>query len=107
MIYEVVEGWTSRLTFQLTADGSAIDGTGFTVTALDLVDAHNHPVPTSGNFGWATQGSGTVYYDPDASDFVAARGPYKIRYQLTDGNSKVKWFPNGKPDEIKVWARGV
>ena len=25
-IYELVEGWTSRLTFQLTDDGAAFDG---------------------------------------------------------------------------------
>lgn len=106
-LYDVVEGWTGRLTFQLLADGAALDGTGLTVSALDLVDAHNHPVQTTGDFGWVTQSAGTVYYDPDASDFVAARGPYRLRYQVTDGGSKVVWFPNGKPDEIRVWERGV
>ena len=106
-IYELVEGWTSRLTFQLTDDGAAFDGTGLTVSALDLVGNDGTAVDTASDFGWATQASGIVYYDPDSADFVASKSPYKIRYQLTDGSGKVRWYPNGKPDEIKVHARGV
>ena len=104
---EVVEGWTTRLTFQLEDDGTAIDGTGLTVSALDIVGNDNVAVTTTSDYGWATQASGTVYYDPDSADFVASKSPYRIRYQLTDGSGKVVWYPNGAADTIIVHARGV
>lgn len=106
-VTEVVEGWTGRLTFQLQVNGANLDGTGLTVSALDVIANDNTIVDTTGDYGWVTQGSGTVYYDPDASDFQAAKSPYRVRYQVTDGGGKVVWFPNGKPDEIRVHARGV
>lgn len=104
---EIVEGWTSRLTFQLSDDGVAIDGTGLTVSALDIVGNDGVAVTTTSDFGWLTQGSGTVYYDPDAADFVASKSPYRIRYQLTDGGGAVAWYPNGAADTIVVHTRGV
>ncbi len=107
VIHEIVEGWTGRLTFQLQTNGANLDGTGLTVSALDIVGNDNTVVDTTSDFGWETQASGTVYYDPDASDFVAAKSPYKVRYQVTDGGGKVVWFPNGKADQITVYARGV
>jgi len=107
LLTEIVEGWTSRLAFQLLEDGAAMDGTGITVSALDIVGADGTVVDTTGDFGWITQASGTVYYDPDATDFIAAKSPYSVRYQLTDGNGKKAWHPSGKPDQIRVYARGV
>lgn len=107
LVKEIVEGWTGRLSFQLYEDGAAMDGTGITVSALDIVDKAGTAVTTTGDYGWLTQASGTVYYDPDATDFVASRSPYAVRYQLTDGSGKVVWHPDGAPDFIKVHARGV
>jgi hypothetical protein len=107
VIQELVEGWTGRLTFQLQNQGVNLDGTGLTVSALDLVGSDGTIVDTSGGFGWVLDTAGTVYYDPDASDFVASKSPYRVRYQIADGGGKVVWFPEGKADEIKVYARGV
>lgn len=107
LITEVVEGWTGRLTFQLEKNGANLVGTGLTVTALDLVACDNTVIDTAGDFGWDDEAGGIAYYDPDASDFQAAKSPYRVRYQVTDGGGKVVWFPNGKPDEIRVHARGV
>ncbi len=107
VIHELVEGATARQTFQLQRDGANLDGTGLTVSALDIVGSDGTVVDTSGDFGWEVQAGGTVYYDPDAADFVASKSPYKVRYQITDGGGKTVWFPNGKADEIKVYARGV
>ena len=104
---DIVEGWTSRLSFQLLEDGAAMDGMGITVSALDIVAADGTVVTTTSDFGWLTQASGTVYYDPDAADFTAAGSPYSVRFQLTDGTGKVAWHPNGKPDQIRVFPRGV
>jgi hypothetical protein len=104
---EVVEGWTGRLTFQLYDDGAALNGTGLTVTALDLVGNDGVAVTTTADFGWLVQASGTVYYDPDAADLTAARSPYKVRYQITDGSGAIVWYPNGAPDTIAVHRRGI
>lgn len=107
LLLEIVEGWTSRLAFQLKENGAAMDGTGITVSALDIVAADGTVVDTTGDFGWIAAAAGTVYYDPDAADFVAAKSPYSVRVQLTDGTGKTAWHPSGKPDQIRVYARGV
>ena len=104
-VTEIVEGWTGRLSFQLTEDGVNLVGTGLTVSALDIVGADGVPVTTTSDFGWITQLTGTVYYDPDADDLVASKSPYRLRFQLTDGSGKVVWFPNGAAEEIRVRAR--
>lgn len=105
MLTEVVEGWTKRLTFTLLTDGVAFDGSGMTLSNLYLTDARGRQIDTTGDFGWVSAAAGTVYYDPDATDFVAGAGPYKVRYEVTDGAGKVVFFPNGQSDEIVV--RGV
>lgn len=105
LLIEVVEGWTDRLALQLSEDGVALDGTGLTVSALDLVDCDGTVVTTTGDFGWLTQASGTVYYDPDAADLTAAKSPYRLRVKLTDGDSQVRWYPNGAPDTLVVHPR--
>jgi hypothetical protein len=107
VITEVVEGTTGRITFQLQNDGVNVDGSGITVSALDIVAADNTVIDTTGDFGWDVQASGIAYYDPDPSDFRAANSPYRVRFQLTDGSGKVVWYSNGKPDQIIVHARGV
>lgn len=104
---ELVEGWTGRLTWTLTEDEVAIDGTGKTVSAVDLIGADGVPADTTGDFGWDTQASGIAYYDPDSGDLQAAKSPYRLRFQVTDGSGKVRWYPGGKPLEIVVYARGV
>jgi hypothetical protein len=106
-IRKLVEGWTGRITLDCIKNGAALDGTGLTVTAIDLVGSDGTVVDTSGDFGWETQASGVAYYDPDPSDFVASKSPYKVRVQVTDGGGKVVWFPDGEPEQIAVYARGV
>lgn len=107
LLTDIVEGWTSRISLQLYEDGVALNGTGLTVSALDIVGSDGTVVTTTSDFGWITASAGTVYYDPDATDFVAAKSPYSVRVQLTDGSGKVAWHPNGKPDTIRVHTRGV
>lgn len=102
LLTEIVEGWTGRLTFTLMTDGVAFVGTGFTITNLYITDARGRAIDTTGDFGWVSAAAGTVYYDPDAADFVAGNGPYTVRYEVTDGASKVVFFPNGQADQILV-----
>lgn len=98
----IVEGWTKRLTFTLEADGTAFVGTGFTLSNLYITAKDGTNVDTTGDFNWVTAASGTVYYDPDAADFVAAKSPYSVRYEVTDGSGKKQFFPNADADEILV-----
>lgn len=110
-VTEIVEGWTGRLSWTLehqlqgATAATAIDGTGLTVSALDVTGADGTVVTTTGDYGWITQASGTVYYDPDADDLLAAKSPYRLRFQLTDGTGKVVWYPDGHAKEIRVRAR--
>lgn len=104
----VVEGWTGRLTFTLMSQApdatsaTAFVGTGFTLSGLFITGRDGTEVDTSGDFGWLVAASGTVYYDPDAADFVASKSPYTVRYKVTDGVGKAVYFPSANADEIVV-----
>jgi hypothetical protein len=100
----IVEGETKRLTFTLQADGAAFVGTGFTLSDLVITGSDNSSVDTTGDFGWVSAAAGTVYYDPDSTDFVAIKSPYRVRFKVTAGDATVKYFPSGNPDEIVVKA---
>jgi hypothetical protein len=102
MLTEVVEGWTGRLTFSLLSDGAAFNGAGLTLTGLYITDTRGKAIDTSGDFGWLSAAAGTVYYDPDQTDFVGGNGPYAVRFEVTDGNGKVVFFPNGQAEQILV-----
>ena len=102
VVARITEGRTARLTFTLLSDGSAVNGTGITVSNLYLTGASGQVVDTSGDFGWVTAASGTAYYDPDAADFTAAQSPYRIRFELTDGSGKIAFHPEGEADTIVV-----
>jgi hypothetical protein len=102
---DIVEGWTQRLTFTLLSDGVALVATGFTLSNLYLTDARGRAIDTSGDFGWINAAAGTVYYDPDVTDFVAVNGPYTVRYEVTDGAGKIAYWPNAQADTINVGRR--
>jgi hypothetical protein len=101
-VARITEGRTTRLTFTLLSDGAAMDGSGITVSDLLITGRDGRPVATTGDFGWVSAAAGTVYYDPDASDFVASKSPYRIRWKLTDGSGGVAFHPEGPADTIEV-----
>jgi hypothetical protein len=98
----IVEGWTGRLEFTLNTDGTAINGTGLTLSDCLVTAKDGTALDTTGDFGWLVQASGTVYLDADALDFLAAKSPYKVRFKVTDGLGKVVYFPNAAADTITV-----
>lgn len=109
ILEEVVAGQTERSTWQLKETSAAgvtsnLDGTGFTVTDVLLTSIDGQPVNTTGKFGWASQGNGQVYYDPAATDFHAEKSPYRVRVKLTDGSSKIRFYPKKGTAEIIVVA---
>ena len=79
-------------------------GTGLTVTDLMITGREGTAVTTATKFAWAVQASGTITFSPAAADFVATKSPYKVRVKLTDGNGKIRFYPNGEPAGIKVWT---
>jgi hypothetical protein len=107
ILTSIVEGWTGRLEFTLYVDGVAFNGTGMTLTDVLVTGKDGTEVSTAGDFDWLVAASGTVYLDPDASDFVASKSPYRVRFKITDGLGKVVYFPNAQTDVILVQrARG-
>ena len=104
VIAKIVEGETARLVLPLTEDGSALNGTGMTVSDLIITGNDGTQVTTTDDFGWVSAAAGTVYYDPDSADFVASKSPYRVRVKIADGNSKIRYYPNGASAEIIVRA---
>jgi hypothetical protein len=100
---KVVEGWTAPLDFQLMADGVVQNLTGMTVT-LELRDKAGSVVNTAGNVTVPDAPTGKVRYSPDAVDIVAANGPYRARWKVVDGASKVSYFPSGAHDVWKIFT---
>lgn len=102
VIKHVREGETARITLPLLEDDVALNGTGFTVSDLAITGSDGVAVDTVADFGWVSAAAGTVYYDPDAADFVATRSPYRVTVELTDGGGKKRYYPSGAPAEIVV-----
>jgi hypothetical protein len=100
---KVVEGWTAALDFQLMADGVAQNLTGMTVT-LELRDRAGLVINTTGNVSVVDAPTGKVRYSADSGDLVAANGPYRARWKVVDGASKVSYFPSGEHDVWKIFT---
>ena len=106
-ITEVVEGWTGALPFTLNADGVPVNLTGLSVVVI-LKDNRDITVVDTSSTGSVYQSASTageVTFTPSSSAFVAARTPYKIRFQVADALGKIVFFPNEDEDLIAVNKR--
>ena len=104
--YDVVEGWTSRLDFQLLSCGLSFviqASTAHIVTPL-LVNAKGEEIATSsGDVTIVTAACGEVGYTPSTcGTFVAADEPYRLRFRVEDSNGLFAYFPNSEPFTIAV-----
>ena len=97
----IVEGWTGALPFTCEADGTAVNLTGLTVTAV-LHDKARAHVTTTSKLTVTDAAAGKVEYAPAAADFVAAKSPYWLRIKVVDGASKVVYFPSEESFKIVV-----
>lgn len=103
----VVEGQTKPLVHQLLSNGEAV-----TIQDLDVVlyleKSDGTMVDTSGKVTNLDDGTadnrGKVQFDPDAEDFVVAGSDYSLRWQVTDGDGKIEFWPSGRSLAIKVYA---
>ena len=96
----ITAGTTASLDFRLTADGSAVNLTGATVT-LVLKNKSGTAVTTTGNITVISATGGTVRFAPDATDLVATDSPLHARFKVTDSSSKIAYYPSGKAD---IWT---
>ena len=97
----IVEGTTANLDFALTADGSAVNLTGATVT-LVLSDKDGTAVTTTGDVTVITAASGTVRYAPDSTDLDSTKSPYRARFKVTDSGAQIAYYPSGLADAWTV-----
>lgn len=100
-LVEIVEGWTDGLPFTLKADGTAVNLTGYTVTAT-LRDCNGTLVDTTSDVSVTDTTAGEVTYTPDAADFDADLSPYSLRFKVVDSTGQIVYFPNAAASLIKV-----
>ena len=98
---EVVAGWTGGLAFTLKADGSAVNLTGCTVSAV-LRDCNGTAVDTTGDVTVTGTTSGQVTYTPDAADFSTSGQPFRLRFKVVDQTSAITYYPNDEASLIAV-----
>jgi hypothetical protein len=65
---------------------------------LYVIDRAGGRVPVSGKASIVTAASGSVKFEPAASDFRAAGSPYAVTWTVTDSNSDEAWYPNKEPE---------
>lgn len=102
MSYRYNEGQTGAILRTLLQDGSALDGTGLTLS-LVLKDRANGLVPISGKVSWHSQSTGVAKYEPAGDDLKAVRSPYTAQWWVTDGNGDSRPAPQGEPETWKIW----
>lgn len=102
MTYNYNEGQTAAILRTILADGSAINGTGLTLS-LVLKDRAKGLVPISGSVSWEDQTNGVAKYEPAAGDLVAIRSPYTAQWWVTDASNDSRPAPQGQAEVWRVW----
>ncbi len=104
--YDVVEGWTSQLTFQLLSCGEAfvISATTDHIVTPFLINAKGAEIATSsGDVTIITAACGEVGYTPTSTSvFLAADEPYTLRFRVEDSGGLFAYFPNSEPFVVSV-----
>jgi uncharacterized protein YcbX len=101
-IFDITEGWTEPLVFQLEIDAAAFDASG--IVALDCFVRDKHGVRVTIPVDWSVQTSSQARLSPSAGDFRVDKSPYTVRFVATDGSGKAVSYPQAAPETIKVWA---
>lgn len=97
---DIREGWTERIRYALTKDGVPLILTSMTVVLVgtDAIGTASF----AGSVGIDDAPAGVVYLDPTATDLLASRSPYKLRWKVTDAAGKIVYFPRAEPMIWKV-----
>lgn len=98
--YDIVEGTSTALVFQLLEAGAPINLLNVTV-ALLLSDRTGTTVASPGTVSVVDEAEGKVQLLPtDNTVFVAANGPYSARWKLTDLSDRDSYVPSTSRD---IW----
>lgn len=100
MHYQLIQGTTAAIQFQLLEAGSPIDLTGCTVTLL-LSDKTGTTISSPGTVTVNTAAEGKVQLAPASiTTFDSTISPYTARWKIVDGSGKIYYVPTGPRD---VW----
>src|SRR3990167_7906580 len=98
--YDIVEGTTTDIEFQLLESGSAINLTTVTVTLL-LADRTGAAVSSPGTVAVTNAAQGKVKLTPtDGTVFNPTKGPYYARWKLTNASGKVSYVPTSSIRDV-------
>lgn len=106
---EYHEGWTAAIEYDLkdktisSGVASTFDATGMTAGAV-LKDKDGNSVDLTSKVEWADQSNSRIRLNPAATTFESSKSPYKLNWKVTDGSSKVAYYPQGAPIQIKVYS---
>jgi hypothetical protein len=101
MSRRLVEGQTGPVDKQLKVDGVALNLAGCTV-ALVLKTRLGGLVDTATKVSVTDAPTGKVRYNPGSSDLTTASSPYGAHWKVTDGATKIHFFPSGDPEQWTV-----
>lgn len=98
--YDIVEGTTAPIDFQLLESGAPIDLT-FITPSLLLEDCTGTVVTSPGVVSVQDATLGKVRLVPtDTTVFDGTKGPYSARWKLIDGTGKISFVPTSIRD---IW----
>ena len=98
----VVEGWTGALEFILKADDVAVDLTGITSVVVEAKKLDGSTITLTGTTAVSDAANGKVQFSPAAADLKEVNSPYLVRFKVTDGSSKITYFPSGEAFTWKI-----
>lgn len=105
MAFDLVEGWTAPVDYQLLAAGVAISFSGMTSTqiAMELLDRNDVASTSTGPLSILDSTGGTVRFLPTSTmDFQERLSPYYLRFLVIDGTGRITYFPNADPEVLTV-----
>ena len=95
---DFVEGWTGVIEYQLLADDVAVNLTGFTV-GIQTFGADQGPLSLGGTVVVTSSTGGKVEYRPATTcELKSVYSPIQVRFKVTDGASKITYYPNAAPE---------
>ena len=105
MTYDLVEGTTGTLQFQLLENGVPIDLAGATVTLL-LEDQAGLTITSPGGVTISDSTNGKVQLDPtDSTIFASKRGPYYARWKVVNSVGAASYVPSTSRDVWNVFGQ--
>jgi hypothetical protein len=93
------QGWTERIRYALTQDGSILNLNGLSVALVgdQTINGQLVPIAFLGTVGIDDANNGIVCFDPATGDLLASSSPYLVRWQITDGLGHISFYPRLGP----------